>query len=56
MIAADRTSVRRHVMQPDDCDLRERIKILASEPRGSGYRRLHILLQHERHGVNRKRV
>ena len=56
VIAADRTSVRRHVMQPDDCDLRERIKILASEPRGSGYRRLHILLQHERHGVNRKRV
>ena len=56
VIGIDRTSVRYQATRPDDGDLRERIKVLASERRRFGYRRLHILLRREGHAVNKKRV
>lgn len=56
VIGIDRTSVRYQATRPDDGELRERIKVLASERRRFGYRRLHILLRREGHAVNKKRV
>jgi hypothetical protein len=56
VIGIDRTSARYQATRPDDADLRERIKTLASERRRFGYRRLHVLLRREGHAVNRKRV
>lgn len=56
VIGIDRTSVRYQATRADDGDLRERIKVLASERRRFGYRRLHILLRREGHAVNKKRV
>ena len=41
---------------PDDRDLRERLRALASERRRFGYRRLHVLLRREGHVVNRKKT
>ena len=56
LISTDRTSVRYHARRSDDGALRERLKALAQERRGFGYRRLHVLLRREGHAVNRKRV
>lgn len=56
VIGADRTSVRYCSQRPDDHDLRERLRALASERRRFGYRRLHVLLRREGHVVNRKKT
>jgi putative transposase len=56
VIGADRSTVRYRSTRPDDTALRERLKALARERRRFGYRRLHVLLRREGHGVNRKRV
>jgi putative transposase len=56
VIGADRSSVRYRSVRPDDGPLRERLKALAQERRRFGYRRLHVLLRREGHGVNIKRV
>lgn len=56
VIGADRTSVRYLGQRPDDQDLRDRLRALASERRRSGYRRLHVLLRREGHVVNRKKT
>ena len=56
VIGADRTSVRYRSRRPDDYDLRERLRALASERRRFGYRRLHVLLRREGHVVNRKKT
>lgn len=56
VIGADRTSIRYRSRRPDDADLRERLRALASERRRFGYRRLHVLLRREGHVVNRKKT
>lgn len=56
VIGADRTSIRYRSRRPDDHDLRERLRALASERRRFGYRRLHVLLRREGHVVNRKKT
>lgn len=56
VIGADRTSIRYRSRCPDDHDLRERLRALASERRRFGYRRLHVLLRREGHVVNRKKT
>ena len=56
VIGADRTSIRYRSRRPDDRDLRERLRALASERRRFGYRRLHVLLRREGHVVNRKKT
>ncbi len=60
VIGADRTSVRyrsrRPRRRPDDQELRGRLRVLASERRRFGYRRLHVLLRREGHAVNRKKT
>ena len=56
VIGADRTSIRYRSRRPDDHDLRERLRMLASERRRFGYRRLHVLLRREGHVVNRKKT
>lgn len=55
VIGADRTSIRYRSRCPEDHDLRERLRALASERRRFGYRRLHVLLRREGHVVNRKK-
>jgi putative transposase len=42
--------------RPHDADLRQRLRVLASERRRFGYRRLHLLLKREGMAVNRKKV
>lgn len=56
VLGVDRSSVRYEAARIDDGILRERLKVLAGERRRFGYRRLHVLLRREGHGVNRKRV
>ncbi len=56
VIGADRTSIRYRSRRPDDRDLRERLRALASEQRRFGFRRLHVLLRREGHVVNRKKT
>lgn len=56
VIGADRTSIRYRSRRPNDHDLRERLRALASEWRRFGYRRLHVLLRREGHVVNRKKT
>ena len=56
VIGADRTSIRYRSRRPDDHELRERLRALASERRRFGYRRLHVLLRREGHIVNRKKT
>ena len=56
VIGVDRTSIRYRGRRPDDHDLRERLRALASERRRFGYRRLHVLLRREGHVVNRKKT
>lgn len=56
VIGADRTSIRYRSRRPDDHDLRERLRALASERRRFGYRRLHVLLRREGHVANRKKT
>jgi len=42
--------------RPDDASIRERLRVLASERRRFGYRRLHILLRREGMALNRKKL
>jgi len=56
VITADRKMVRYRSRRPDDAALRSRLRELASEQRRFGYRRLHVLLRHEGHAVNRKKT
>ncbi len=56
VIRADRKMVRYRSSRPDDAALRERLRQLAAEQRRFGYRRLHVLLRHEGHAVNRKKT
>ena len=55
-IQADRKTVRYRSRRPDDAALRARLHDLAAERRRFGYRRLHVLLRHEGHAMNRKKT
>ena len=56
IIQADRKMVRYRSRRPDDAALRERLRTLAADRRRFGYRRLHVLLRHEGHALNRKKT
>jgi len=55
-IQADRKTVRYRSRRPDDAALRVRLRGLAAERCRFGYRRLHVLLRHEGHALNRKKT
>ena len=55
-IQADRKMVRYRSRRPADDALRQRLRELAGEQLRFGYRRLHVLLRHEGHLVNRKKT
>jgi putative transposase len=55
-IQADRKTVRYRSRRPADLNLRVRLRELAAEQRRFGYRRLHVLLRREGHGLNRKKT
>ncbi len=56
ILGADRSSVRYRSTRPDDAALRARLRELADQRRRFGYRRLHVLLRLEGHGLNRKKT
>ncbi|TAH64314.1 MAG: IS3 family transposase [Rhodopseudomonas palustris] len=56
VIRADRKTIRYRSRRPADAELRARLRELAAEQRRFGYRRLHVLLRHEGHLVNRKKT
>lgn len=56
VIRADRKMVRYRSRRPRDEGLRERLRQRAAEQRRFGYRRLHVLLRGEGHGLNRKKT
>ena len=51
-----RMTMRYQTKRTDDVVLRARMKTIAHERRGFGYRRLHVLLRREGHVVNPKRL
>ena len=51
IMAVDRSSVRYRSVRPDDAGLRARLRELADQRRRFGYRRLHVLLRQEGHGL-----
>lgn len=56
ILGAERTSVRYRERQPDDAEIRARLRALAAERQRFGYRRLGILLEREGIGPNHKRL
>lgn len=56
VIRADRKMVRYRSRRPADAGLRLRLRELAGEQRRFGYRRLHVLLRHDGHALNRKKT
>ena len=56
LVGIDPRVYRYRSTRPDDADLRQRLKELASERRRFGYRRLHILLKREGIEANWKKV
>ena len=56
LVGIGRSTCRYRSRRPTDLALRERLRILATERRRFGYRRLHVLLRREGYRVNLKRV
>jgi putative transposase len=56
LIGLDAKTYRYASRRSDDADLRARLKVLASERRRFGYRRLHILLKREGAALNHKKL
>jgi len=56
VLGADRSSVRYCSTRPDDQDLREAMKAVASERRRFGYRRIHVMLQRQGIEMNLKKL
>jgi putative transposase len=56
VIRADRKTIRYRSRRPSDAELRARLRDLAYEQLRFGYRRLHVLLRHEGHVVNRMKT
>jgi len=52
----DRSTIRYQSKRPDDTELRDQVKQIASERRRFGYRRIHVLLELEGIRVNLKRL
>jgi len=55
-MAVDRSTVRYESKRPDDTELRDQVKQIASERRRFGYRRIHVLLEREGIQVNLKKL
>ena len=49
-MAVDRSTIRYESKRPDDTQLRDQVKQIASERRRFGYRRIHVVLL-EREGI-----
>ncbi len=56
LVGLNRSSLNYRLRRPEDSLLRQRLRELAAERRGFGYRRLGWLLDREDHVLNRKKV
>jgi len=56
VLSIDRSSVRYRGVRPDDADIREAMKAVASERRRFGYRRIHVMLNRQGIVMNLKRL
>lgn len=56
VLKIDRSSVRYKSVRPDDADLREAMKKVASERRRFGYRRIHVMLERQGIVMNQKKL
>jgi len=56
VLAVDRSSVRYRSIRPDDAGLREAMRMVASERRRFGYRRIHVMLQRQGIAMNLKKL
>ena len=52
VLGVDRSSVRYRSVRPDDSGLRKAMKDVANERRRFGYRRVHVMLEHQGWLVN----
>lgn len=55
-LTIDRSSVRYRSLRPDDRELREAMRRVASERRRFGYRRIHVMLAREGIAMNQKKL
>ena len=55
-MAVDRSTIRHESKRPDDAELRDQVKQIASERRRFGYRRIHVLLEREGIHFNLKKL
>ncbi len=56
VLSIDRSSVRYRSIRPDDADIREAMKLVASERRRFGYRRIHVMLDRQGIVMNLKKL
>jgi putative transposase len=56
VLSVDRSSVRYRSVRPDDADIREAMKLVASERRRFGYRRIHVMLDRQGIVMNLKKL
>jgi putative transposase len=56
VLKIDRSSVRDRSIRPDDVDLRDAMKKVASERRRFGYRRIHLMLERQGIFMNHKKL
>ncbi len=56
VLSIDRSSVRYRSIRPDDADIREAMRTVASERRGFGYRRIHFMLNRQGIVMNLKKL
>ena len=56
VLSIDRSSVRYRSVRPDDTDIREAMKAVASERRRFGYRRIHVMLDRQGIVMNLKKL
>ena len=55
-MAVDRSTIRHKSKRPDDAELRDQVKQIASERRRFSYRRIHVLLEREGIHLNLKKL
>ena len=56
VLGADRSSVRYRTRRPDEAELREKIRAVATERRRFGYRRIHVMLARQGVHMNLKKL
>ena len=56
VLSIDRSSVRYRSIRPDDADIREAMRTVASERRRFGYRRIHVMLDRQGIVMNLKKL